>query len=41
LVAWLQSYFGATVTTVPTPTSGPAVTLRLGSDFTAKAFPAH
>jgi polyisoprenyl-teichoic acid--peptidoglycan teichoic acid transferase len=39
-VAWLQSYFGGTITVVPAPASGPAVTLVLGSDFTLKTFPA-
>ena len=40
-VAWLQGYFdGALVVTVPAPTSGPAVTVVLGSDFTLKTFPA-
>lgn len=39
-LAWLASYFGATVTAVPTPTSGPSVTVVLGSDFTLKTFPA-
>jgi LCP family protein required for cell wall assembly len=39
-VAWLQSYFdGAVVVTVPAPTTGPPVTVVLGSDFTLKAFP--
>jgi len=39
-VAWLQSYFeGAVVVTVPAPTSGPVVTVVLGSDFTQQAFP--
>ena len=39
-VAWLQSYFeGAVVVAVPAPTSGPLVTVVLGSDFTQKAFP--
>ena len=41
LIAWLQSYFAATVTTVPAPASGPAVTVILGSDFTSKTFPLH
>jgi LCP family protein required for cell wall assembly len=41
LILWLESYFGATVTTVAPPASGPAVTVVLGSDFTSKAFPAH
>jgi polyisoprenyl-teichoic acid--peptidoglycan teichoic acid transferase len=39
-VAWLQDYFGAVVTTVPAPASGPSVTVVLGSDFTLKTFPA-
>jgi len=40
-VAWLQGYFdSALVVTVPAPTSGPTVTVVLGSDFTMKAFPA-
>jgi hypothetical protein len=38
LIAWLQSYFGATVTPVPAPSSGPAVTVVLGSDYAAKTF---
>jgi hypothetical protein len=38
-VSWLQSYFDAIVVPVPTPSSGPSVTVVLGSDFTAKAFP--
>lgn len=38
-VAWLQSYFDAVVVPVPTPSSGPSVTVVLGSDFTTKAFP--
>ena len=33
MVIWLQSYFGAVVKPVPTPASGPAVTVLLGSDF--------
>jgi len=41
MVIWLQSYFGAVVKTVPTPASGPPVTILLGSDFTGKAFPPH
>jgi LCP family protein required for cell wall assembly len=40
MVAWLQSYFGGVVVTVPAPTSGPSVTVVLGSDFTLKTFPA-
>jgi polyisoprenyl-teichoic acid--peptidoglycan teichoic acid transferase len=40
MVAWLQDYFGAVVTTVPAPASGPSVTVVLGSDFTLKTFPA-
>ncbi len=39
-VAWLQDYFGGVVTTVAAPTSGPRVTVLLGSDFTLKTFPA-
>ncbi len=40
-VAWLRSYFdNAVVVTVPAPSSGPAVTIVLGSDFTLKTFPA-
>jgi LCP family protein required for cell wall assembly len=39
-VAWLQDYFGGTVTTVAAPASGPTVTVLLGSDFTLKTFPA-
>jgi len=39
-VAWLQDYFGAAVTTVAAPASGPTVTVLLGSDFTMKTFPA-
>lgn len=39
-VAWLQDYFGAVVTTVAPPASGPTVTILLGSDFTLKTFPA-
>jgi LCP family protein required for cell wall assembly len=40
-VVWLQGYFdSATVVTVPAPTSGPALTVVLGSDFTLKTFPA-
>jgi hypothetical protein len=39
-VAWLQDYFGAVVTTVEAPASGPTVTVVLGSDFTLKTFPA-
>jgi LCP family protein required for cell wall assembly len=39
-VAWLQGYFdSALVVTVPAPTTGPAVTVVLGSDFTLKTFP--
>jgi polyisoprenyl-teichoic acid--peptidoglycan teichoic acid transferase len=39
-VTWLQTYFeGASVVTVPAPTSGPAVTVVLGPDFTGTAFP--
>ena len=41
LTTWLASYFGATVTPVPAPTSGPAITVVLGSDYTSKTFPAH
>ena len=41
LVAWLQSYFGGVVTTVTAPAAGPAVTVVLGPDFTAKSFPVH
>jgi LCP family protein required for cell wall assembly len=40
MVAWLQDYFGAVVTTVPAPATGPTVTVLLGSDFTLKTFPA-
>ncbi|HKV30171.1 MAG TPA: LCP family protein [Candidatus Dormibacteraeota bacterium] len=40
MVAWLQTYFGAVVTTVAPPASGPTVTVLLGSDFTVKTFPA-
>ena len=40
MVAWLQDYFGAVVTTVAPPASGPTVTVLLGSDFTLKTFPA-
>ena len=39
-VAWLKSYFGAVVTTVPPPASGPAITVIIGSDFTQRTFPA-
>ena len=39
-VAWLQDYFGATVTTVAAPATGPTITVLLGSDFTLKTFPA-
>lgn len=39
LVAWLQSYFGAVVNPVAAPATGPAVTVVLGANFTAKAFP--
>jgi LCP family protein required for cell wall assembly len=39
MVAWLQQYFKATVVVVPAPSSGPAISVVLGSDFTAKAFP--
>ena len=39
-VSWLQAYFGGAVTTVPAPTTGAAVTVVLGSDFTLKTFPA-
>jgi polyisoprenyl-teichoic acid--peptidoglycan teichoic acid transferase len=39
-VSWLQDYFGGVVTTVAAPTSGPSVTVLLGSDFTLKTFPA-
>lgn len=38
-VAWLQNYFGGVVTTVTAPASGPTVTVVLGPDFTARAFP--
>ena len=38
-VAFLQSYFGGVITTIPAPASGPSVTLVLGSDFTLKTFP--
>src|ERR1700694_4184927 len=41
MVTWLQDYFGAVVTAVPAPASGPSVTVVLGSDFTLKTFPAH
>ncbi len=40
MVAWLQDYFGAVVTTVEAPAAGPSVTVVLGSDFTWKTFPA-
>jgi LCP family protein required for cell wall assembly len=40
-VIWLQTFFGAVVKPVAAPTSGPTVTVLLGSDFTAKAFPPH
>jgi hypothetical protein len=40
MVAWLQDYFGAVVTTVEAPATGPSVTVVLGSDFTLKTFPA-
>jgi len=39
-VAWLKSYFGAVVTTVAPPASGPGVTVIIGSDFTQRTFPA-
>ncbi len=39
-VGWLRDYFGAVVATVPAPSSGPSVTVLLGSDFTLKTFPA-
>jgi LCP family protein required for cell wall assembly len=39
MVAWLQDYFGAVVTTVPAPATGPTVTVLLGSAFTLKTFP--
>ena len=39
-VAWLHDYFGGVVTTVAAPSSGPSVTVLLGSDFTLKTFPA-
>jgi polyisoprenyl-teichoic acid--peptidoglycan teichoic acid transferase len=39
MVAWLQDYFGAVVTIVAPPASGPTVTVLLGSDFTLKTFP--
>lgn len=39
-VAWLQQYFKAPVVLVPAPSTGPAVSVVLGSDFTVKAFPA-
>ena len=38
-VAWLQQYFKATVVVVPAPSTGPVVSVVLGSDFTTKAFP--
>jgi hypothetical protein len=38
-VAWLQQYFKAVVVVVPAPSSGPAVSVVLGPDFTARAFP--
>jgi LCP family protein required for cell wall assembly len=38
-VAWLQGYFGGVVTIVAAPSSGPSVTVVLGSDFTARTFP--
>jgi LCP family protein required for cell wall assembly len=41
LTAWLQSYFGGVVSTVPVAATGPAVTVVLGSDFTARTFPVH
>jgi LCP family protein required for cell wall assembly len=41
LTAWLESYFAGVVTTVPVPASGPVITVVLGSDFTARAFPVH
>ncbi len=39
LVSWLQSYFGATVTPVPAPTTGPAITVIIGYNFNSKTFP--
>lgn len=39
-VAWLQNYFGGVVSAVAAPSSGPSVTVVLGSDFTLKTFPA-
>jgi len=39
-VAWLENYFGGVVTTVAAPSSGPSVTVVLGSDFTLRTFPA-
>ena len=41
LTDWLQRYFGGVVTTVPVSTSGPSVTVVLGSDFTTRTFPVH
>jgi hypothetical protein len=38
-ISWLQQFFNAKVVVVPTPTTGPVVTLALGPDFTLKAFP--
>ena len=40
-VIWLQTFFSAVVKPVAAPSSGPTVTVLLGSDFTAKAFPPH
>jgi len=39
-VAWLQQYFKAVVVVEPAPSAGPAISVVLGPDFTAKAFPA-
>ncbi len=39
-VAWLENYFGGVVTTVAAPSSGPSITVVLGSDFTLRSFPA-
>jgi hypothetical protein len=39
LVTWLQRYFGAVVRPVSPVAAGPTVTVILGSDYTASAFP--
>ncbi|MEO6796230.1 MAG: LCP family protein [Candidatus Dormibacter sp.] len=39
-IAWLQAYFNVPVVVVTPPATGPTITVVLGPDFTARAFPA-